>query len=48
MAHLVETSEEDSWLVVATYIGELIDAEQVSRLEGHRKRHSGPPREFCI
>jgi hypothetical protein len=29
MALLVFTSEEDSWLAVASYIGDLIDAGQV-------------------
>jgi hypothetical protein len=32
MALLVLTSEEDSWLAVASFIGELIDAGQVSPL----------------
>jgi len=33
MALLVLTSEEDSWLAVANYIGELIDGGQVRPLE---------------
>jgi hypothetical protein len=37
MAHLVETSEDDSWLAVAEYIGELLDEGQVSR----RRRRRG-------
>lgn len=31
MALFVETSEEDSWMAVVAYIGELIDGEQVGR-----------------
>lgn len=37
MAHLVETSEEDSWLAVASYIGDLIDGDLVRRPHEHLK-----------
>jgi hypothetical protein len=31
MAHIVETSEEDSWLCIAKYVADLIDAGEVRR-----------------
>jgi hypothetical protein len=37
MAQLVETSEEDAYLAVASYLGELIDEDQVSDGSHRRK-----------
>jgi hypothetical protein len=53
MSHIVETSEEDSWLAVANYIGELIDAGQVRLIEQRnqkvmRRPFSGALVRVCI
>lgn len=41
MSHIVETSEEDSWLATASYIGELIDAGQVRLEENEQSNQMG-------